>query len=94
MRKCSIRLYIILAQRDGMYVIASVASYHLAKGGRPRQINTKCIIFTVYSSHLPIFSYKNLRLCREPLTIDVIGISQKIGNFLSISQNLAQLKIL
>jgi hypothetical protein len=51
----------------------------LAKSERPGQTNTNCvtqmllvsvkILIAVYLSHLHIFSYKNLRLCRESMIL-------------------------
>jgi hypothetical protein len=55
----------------------------LLKGEGPGQTNTKCcrkmqslnFSIAVYFFHLPVFSYKNEKLCKK--ICSVIGISQK-----------------
>src|ERR1700676_1788425 len=48
------------------------------------------ILIAVYLSHISVFSYKNSRLCRESLML--LEYHQKIGNFVSISKNLRDIK--
>lgn len=49
-------------------------------------------LITIYSSHLPLFSCKSLRLCRESLML--LEYHPKKWNFVSISKNLRNIKFL
>jgi hypothetical protein len=48
-------------------------------------------LIAVYFSHLAFFSYKNLILCRESLML--LEYHKKIWNFVSISKNLTDIKM-
>jgi hypothetical protein len=66
-------------------IIASVASNPcLRVKGPDKQIQSGCSkkkFFAIYFSHLPVVSYKSFGLRKKIRS--VIGIFEKIGNFLS-----------
>jgi hypothetical protein len=69
----------------GVFMIAICKRITSDKGEGPGQTNTNCclkmlsvnFLIAIYFSHLLVFSYKNLRLCRESLIL--LEYHKKIG---------------
>ena len=74
--------WLLQKEKVTLALIASAASNLWLRVKGPDKISTKMsknFLIAIYFSHLPVFSYKNLRLCKESLML--LEYHQKIGTF-------------
>jgi hypothetical protein len=72
-----------------MYLLIASAAKHIRVKGLDKQIQIvfakiSRFLIALYFSHLSVFSYKNLTLCRESLMF--LEYSKKVRNFLSTAK--------